>query len=452
MVIRKPPSGQSDSMKAGNSGFRAHPLSENDFGRVRCEYRYLLVIYESIRCVDLFFIPFCLGQPSRPTEGQMSQRGLQLRKRSDSLNETNIRRGSCADGTLNGLTDGFQKFTVKWVSILLAYRSKGDREYWSFRIHNERPTAKHVQVLPVNSMDKKPPIQKDEVRGGYRLLDRFLTSIGFWRSSSLDGEILLLIASNVLLRYANFSESSYFTFAGDDSTGRQSATTDMNGYPSLPKSILEETETVLDYHKMGIFWNIDLESAHADFLVDIIRYTLSIQACYPSTTKADWDALGGYRTFGLTNIFIIEIFYSQRLPTEVLPLAAYLVAVTVSRHSWQWKFAKFASQLACCQIELATLKPALLAGVVMRLTCLLVDNNSWPLDCYAVLGEPSTDYDFPQSILCRLILTARVSDEFTDTYVRYGSVVEHAISLRPGWIESQAVAANEVAMLGNRVF
>ncbi|KAJ1366647.1 hypothetical protein KIN20_027367, partial [Parelaphostrongylus tenuis] len=128
-----------------------------------------------------------------------------------------------------------------------------------------------------------------------------------------------------------------------------------------------------------------------------------------------------------------------------------IVHKLVERHSWQWKFAKFASQLACCQIELITLKPALLAGVVMRLTCLLADKDSWPHECYAVLGEPSADYDFPQSVLCRLILTARISDEYMNTYARYLNVVEHAISLRPGWIESQAAAASEVPMLGRKI-
>lgn len=407
-----------------------------------------------------------------------------MRKRSDSLNETNIRRGSCGNENLRGITDGFQKFTMK--------------------THNAQPiAAKHVQTVTLSSLDvfRKPPApQKDEGRGGYRLLDRILTSMGFCRTNS--------------------------SLEGDENSKQPNIASDLNECSLPSEGIVEETKSVLDFHKIGLFWTIDLQSAHADFLTDIIQYAFSIQAFYPSTTKADWDALGGCRTFGLTNIFIIEIFYSQRLPTEVQPLAAYLVAVTVSkykicryqledlsiaavrlamkvesqhalskeileefniislnslerkicratdfhllkcsmlffmriiqklveRHSWQWKFAKFASQLACCQIELITLKPALLAGVVMRLTCLLADKNGWPQECYAVLGEPSIDYDFPQSILCRLILTARISEEFKNTYARYYNVVEHAISLRPGWIESQAATASEVAMLGSIVF
>ncbi|VDN37275.1 unnamed protein product, partial [Cylicostephanus goldi] len=45
----------------------------------------------------------------------------------------------------------------------------------------------------------------------------------------------------------------------------------------------------------------------------------------------DWLPLGGHRAFTLTNLFLIEVFYNDRLATEVLPLAAYLVAVTVSK-------------------------------------------------------------------------------------------------------------------------
>ncbi|ETN82283.1 hypothetical protein NECAME_02020 [Necator americanus] len=122
------------------------------------------------------------------------------------------------------------------------------------------------------------------------------------------------------------------------------------------------------------------------------------------------------------------------------------------RYSWQWKFAKFASQLACCQVELATLKPTLLAGVIMRLCCLLISDEDWPHECYSVLGEPVSNYDEPHAILCRLILTARIADEFAEAYARYQTIIEHALSLRPGWIEKQSTAANTVKMAGNLVF
>ncbi|KAJ1368643.1 hypothetical protein KIN20_029858, partial [Parelaphostrongylus tenuis] len=218
----------------------------------------------------------------------MSQKGLQLRKRSESLNETNIRRGSNANGNVSGLADDLQKLTVK--------------------IHDGQPTlGKHVQAVTLSSLDiaKKPPApQKNEAaRGGYRLLDKFMTSIGLWRSS---------------------------LETGDENSSQQNGASDLNDNSPPPEESVEEADSDLDFHKIGLFWTVDLQSAHADFLVDIIRYAFSIQACYPSTTKEDWEALGGCRTFGLTNIFIIEVFYSQRLPTEVQPLAAYLVAETVS--------------------------------------------------------------------------------------------------------------------------
>ncbi|VDM77714.1 unnamed protein product [Strongylus vulgaris] len=212
----------------------------------------------------------------------------------------------------------------------------------------------------------------------------------------------------------------------------------------------EDSDEAAEYDRIGLFREIDLESDHRDFLVDI--------AYYPITTATDWLSLGGYRAFTITNLFLIEIFYNDRLATEVLPLSAYLVAVTVSkrkicrdqlevlsvaavrlaskiesqyalnpemceefdfsklnkmerdicratdfqfhrcsalffmriiqklveRHSWQWKFAKIASQLAGCQMELAMLRPTLLAGVVMRLCCLLVSDDEWAIFHYYI--------------------------------------------------------------------
>ncbi|KJH43076.1 cyclin protein [Dictyocaulus viviparus] len=408
----------------------------------------------------------------------MSQKGLHLRKQSESLNETNIRRGSYANVTVNGIADDFQKLTLDH--------------------RNEQLPEKHARLNNLSTSGNEFATKKSDVRLGNRLLDKFLSSIGLRRIPQPDNENLTQEDA-----VANTDDNSIFL-------GKES----------------EKRKAIIDYHNMGIFWNVDLESSHADFLVDIVRYAFSAQAFYPSTTKTDWNALGGYRIFTLTNLFIIEIFYNQLLPTEVLPLAAYLVAVTISkyeisrnqledlsiaavrlaakvesqytlgkeivaefdirklnawerkicratdfrllrcsslffmrivqklveRHSWQWKFAKFASQLACCQIELASLKPSLLAGVVMRLTCFLADEDSWPPECYKILGEDPLDYDFPQSILCRLILTARVNNDFADVYSRYHSVVDHAISIRPGWIEGESAAANEVEMLGNKVF
>ncbi|VDM75490.1 unnamed protein product, partial [Strongylus vulgaris] len=337
----------------------------------------------------------------------------------------------------------------------------------------------------------------------------------------------------------------------------------------------EESDEAAEYNRIGLFREIDLESDHRDFLVDIVKYAFSKQACYPITTATDWLSLGGYRAFTITNLFLIEIFYNDRLATEVLPLSAYLVAMTVSkrkicrdqlevlsvaavrlaskiesqyalnpemalpgkrmvkvvkgilfqicratdfqlhrcsalffmriiqklverhswqwkfakiasqlaccqmelamlrptllagvvmrlccllvsddewRHSWQWKFAKIASQLACCQMELAMLRPTLLAGVVMRLCCLLVSDDEWPKECYAILGEPIEDYDEPHAILCRLILTVRVEDAFAEAYVRFHHTIERALSSRPGWIEEQSAAANKIKMLGNHTF
>ncbi|KHJ93785.1 cyclin domain protein, partial [Oesophagostomum dentatum] len=284
----------------------------------------------------------------------------------------------------------------------------------------------------------------------------------------------------------------------------------------------------IDYHGIGLFCPLDLESEHRDFLVDIVNYGFSKQI------SLALFSMGAQRPCGSTTAQVsghipshdVEIFYSDRLPTEVLPLTAYLVAVTASkrtlrrdqlenlciaamrlatkiesqyllseeiladfdlkklnrmereiceatefrllqcgaiffmriiqklveRHSWQWKFAKFASQLAYCQMELAMLKPALLAGVVMRLCCLLVGDNEWPQECYEVLGEPIEDYDEPHAILCRLILTARVDDVFAEVYVHWHYVVERGLSIRPGWIEEQSKAANHVKMVGDRIF
>ncbi|VDP44676.1 unnamed protein product [Heligmosomoides polygyrus] len=228
----------------------------------------------------------------------------------------------------------------------------------------------------------------------------------------------------------------------------------------------------------------------------------------------------------MINLYIIDVFYSQPLPTEVLPLAAYLTAVAVAKcnitkddleilsvaavrlaaklesqhslcsdvtdefdsrrldrlerqicratefrlmlcsalffmrllqkltqkHTWQWKFAKFACQLAYCQIELATLKPSLLAGVVMRLSCLLANDDSWTADCYSVIREDRSEYDLPQAILCRLILTTRRSLEFEESYLRHRHTIDHVVSLRPKWIEEQAELANHIEMLGNHYF
>ncbi|PIO60825.1 homeobox domain protein, partial [Teladorsagia circumcincta] len=64
-------------------------------------------------------------------------------------------------------------------------------------------------------------------------------------------------------------------------------------------------------------------------------------------------------------------------------------------------------------------------------------------ECYDVIGEDEAEYDFPQAILCRLILSARLSEEFEESYTRYLKTVDHALSIRPGWIEEQAAAAND---------
>ncbi|WKY07334.1 hypothetical protein Q1695_007070 [Nippostrongylus brasiliensis] len=295
---------------------------------------------------------------------------------------------------------------------------------------------------------------------------------------------------------------------------------------ALQASTCELNHADLDYDRIGIFWEMDLQSAHSDFLVDIVRFAFSRQACYPPTTEEDWHKLGGHKVFTLTNLYIADVFHCQRLPTEVFPLACYLVAVAVSKmsvmqfeledlsvaalrlavkvesqhsldcdvtselnpraldfyereilqatdfrllvctplffmrllqkivqkQSWQWTFAKFASQLAACQIELATLKPAFLAGVVMRLTCLLANDDTWTSDCYKMIGEDSSAYHLPHAILCRLILSSRLTDQFAESYHRYRHTVDYAISLRPGWMEEQARAANSVKMLGNHVF
>lgn len=75
----------------------------------------------------------------------------------------------------------------------------------------------------------------------------------------------------------------------------------------------------------------------------------------------------------------------------------------------------------------------------MRLSCLLANDDSWvhsrrPLkccvveghtdvldrpkfqtaDCYSVIREDRSEYDLPQAILCRLILTTRRSLEFEE--------------------------------------
>lgn len=354
----------------------------------------------------------------------MSQKGLYLRKRSDSLNENNIRRGSFANENLYGLTDDFQKFTL-----------------------NEQPSGKRSRVRTSSTLDiKKLSVQKGEIRGSYRLLDKFLTSIGFRRCPSPEG---------------------------NENSKQQDVSSGLNECSPPSDDIVEETKTVLDHHRTDIFWSVDLQSAHADFLVDIITYAFSIQKCNISRDQLEDLSIAAVRLAAKAESQhalskeIIEEFDIRKLNSlerKICRAADFrllrcsmlffmrIVQKLVERHSWQWKFAKFASQLACCQIELITLKPTLLAGVVMRLTSLLADKDSWPSECYAVLGESSRDYDYPQSILCRLILTSRVIDEFAETYTRYGSVVEHAISLRPGWIEGQAAAANEVVMMGNCLF
>ncbi|KAK6027295.1 hypothetical protein OSTOST_06675 [Ostertagia ostertagi] len=370
----------------------------------------------------------------------MARRGLHMRKPSDVANKANIAHGTSENaGNVQGLVRKFDK-------VSLGENNERNQDGTANKEEDQRTTT--------DRDSERNPSKKVEERSDSRFFDRLLKSIGlngFWFSTSH-----------------------------------------------------------VKYHRAGIFWRVDLESAHSDFL-----------ACYPSTTKSDWHALGGYRTFALTNLFIADVFYSQRLPTEVLPLAAYLVAVTVSKrhvkrdqleslsvaavrlatkvesqhslceevmsefdaeavdaheiqicratdfrflvcttmffmrlvhklvqqHSWQWSFAKFASQLALCQMELATLRPPLLAGVVMRLTCLLAGDDNWTSECYDVIGEDEAEYDFPQAILCRLILFQHAS-----SYTRYLKTVDHAVSIRPGWIEEQAAAANCVKMLGNHVF
>ncbi|VDO42297.1 unnamed protein product [Haemonchus placei] len=61
--------------------------------------------------------------------------------------------------------------------------------------------------------------------------------------------------------------------------------------PNPPKvTIFEKTalsvsvgkeETGVDYHRAGIFWRVDLDSAHSDYLVDIINYAFSRQVICP---------------------------------------------------------------------------------------------------------------------------------------------------------------------------
>ncbi|KAL6741434.1 hypothetical protein Aduo_014691 [Ancylostoma duodenale] len=415
----------------------------------------------------------------------MAQRGLRIRKRSDSMNEANIQRCiSNHNNKLKELTDDCEKL--------------------SLRPHGKQNCGKRVRANTLGATEIEGlSVQRNEHSGGVGFLEKFLSTLGFRRSASHEGTADTIVKEDNVL-----PEPEEYSLPSD--------------------SLLEEKddEDTVDYLRIGVFRSIDLESDHRDFLVDIVKYAFTKQAHYPPTTKADWRPLGGHRTFTLTNLFLIEVFYSERLATEVLPLAAYLVAVTVSncslrrdqleelsvaavrlaskvesqyilsgdildefdsrkldkmeraicrstdfellrcsalffmrilqklaeRHPWQWKFAKFCSQLANCQIELAMLKPCLLAGVVMRLCCLLVSDDEWPEECYSVVGEPISDYDEPHAILCRLILTARVEDAFAETYVRYHHTVEHALSLRPGWMEEQSAPANGVRMMGDLVF
>ncbi|CAJ0590395.1 unnamed protein product [Cylicocyclus nassatus] len=382
----------------------------------------------------------------------MAQRGLKLRRRSVSANEENIRRSITKLDT-DAVENGMQR---------LSLRPRGAQ--------NARTRS---NTLAANEI-KEITSQVREQEGAQGFFGKFLTTLGFRRQTT----------------------SEVF----DNQERKQGEAKD-----------LEITDN-------SIYEEIDLQSDHRDFLVHI--------ACYPSTTETDWLPLGGHRAFTLTNLFLIEVFYNDRLATEVLPLAAYLVAVTVSKrkicrnqleelavaavrlaskfesqyclgpdtteefgfvklnrmeraicratdfqlhrcsalffmriiqklveqHTWQWKFAKIANQLAYCQMELATLRPTLLAGVVMRLCCLLVSDDEWPEECYTVLGEPIDDYDEPHAILCRLLLTVRVEDAFAEAYVRFHHTIERALSFRPGWIEEQSAPANRIRMVGNRIF
>ncbi|KAK6753531.1 hypothetical protein RB195_012867 [Necator americanus] len=416
----------------------------------------------------------------------MAHRGLQLRKRSDSLNDANIRRCSTIQNDKVGeMTEELEKLSLR------PERKKGT---------TNRGRSNTLQSTEIENLSIQ---QKNEHPSGSSIFDRFLSTLGFHRTVTIEGarKTATEIENGVILEPVE------------------------NSLPS-DAEVEKDSDDVIDYQRIGLFREIDLESDHADFLIDIVKYAFSMQANYPSTTESDWRSLGGYRTFTLTNLFLIEVFYSERFATEVLPLAAYFVSVTVSkrkirrdqledlsvaairlaskvesqysmstdalidfdmrklnrmereicratdfhflrcsalffmriiqklveRYSWQWKFAKFASQLACCQVELATLKPTLLAGVIMRLCCLLISDEDWPHECYSVLGEPISNYDEPHAILCRLILTARIADEFAEAYARYQTIIEHALSLRPGWIEKQSTAANTVKMAGNLVF
>ncbi|EYC21801.1 hypothetical protein Y032_0018g3538 [Ancylostoma ceylanicum] len=397
-----------------------------------------------------------------------------------------------------------------------------DCEKLSLRPHGKHNHGKRVRANTLGATEIEGlSVQRHEHSGGVGFLERFLSTLGFRRSAGSEGTGETIAKEDNVLPEPEETITRWATL-------HIKVAADQKEYSIPSDSLLEEKddEDSVDYLRIGVFRAIDLESDHRDFLVDIVKYAFTKQAHYPPTTKADWRPLGGHRTFTLTNLFLIEVFYSERLATEVLPLAAYLVAVTVSkcslrrdqledlgiaavrlaskiesqyilsgdildefdsrkldkmeraicrstdfellrcsalffmrilqklaeRHPWQWKFAKFCSQLANCQMELAMVKPCLLAGVVMRLCCLLVSDNEWPEECYSVVGEPVSDYDEPHAILCRLILTARVEDDFAEAYVRYHHVVEHALSLRPGWMEEQSALANGVKMVGDRTF
>uniref|UniRef100_A0A7I4YRI4 Cyclin N-terminal domain-containing protein n=1 Tax=Haemonchus contortus TaxID=6289 RepID=A0A7I4YRI4_HAECO len=425
----------------------------------------------------------------------MARRGLRMRKPNVVSNEANIARGTKENAVnAQSLVRNFSKISVGQRNELPTISDKT-----SIAKKEEVQQATEEEGAQLNPPKKSD--QKSEERGESRFFERLLKSFGWnWWSSS---------------------------HSEDGSGKHRSGSHVKDTFEKTALSVsVEKEETGVDYHRAEIFWRVDLDSAHSEYLVDIIKYAFSRQAHYPKTTKSDWHALGGYRAFALTNLFIADVFYSQRLPTEVLPLAAYLVAVTVSKchisreqleclsiaavrlaakvesqhnlceevanefdakavdaleiqicratdfrllvctplffmrlvhkrvqqHPWQWRFAKFALQLALCQMELAVLRPALLAGVVMRLTSLIADGDSWTSDCYDVIGEDRVEYDFPQAVLCRLILSARLGDEFEESYMSYKRTVDHALSLRPEWFQKQAAAANGVKMLGDHVF
>ncbi|KAK5977197.1 hypothetical protein GCK32_007863 [Trichostrongylus colubriformis] len=248
--------------------------------------------------------------------------------------------------------------------------------------------------------------QRVEERAEPRFFDRFLKSIGIsWFSTSHD-------------------EGENAHSRGDIFRVRE------RSVPPIPR----KEEVIVDYHGAGIFWRMDLDSAHSDFLVDIINYAFSrqiamLQECHVNRYQLEDLSVAAVRLatkvesqhtlceeitseFDAKEVDALEIQICRATDFRFLLCSAIffmrLVQKLVQQHSWQWKFAKFASHLALCQMELAMLKPPLLAGVVMRLTCLIAGDDSW-------------------------------------SYARYRDTVDHALSLRYDWIEKQAAAANGLA-------